>query len=119
LYGDYTQDSPPARIVEAVAGGEVDVAIVWGPLAGYFASRQARPLLLTPVSPEVDPPQLRFAWDISMGVRRGDESRRAELDDFLTRRRKDIGILLAEYGIPYAGSREARPASDARMASSR
>ena len=40
VYGDYTLANPPARIVEAVAAGQVDVAVVWGPLAGYFAKLQ-------------------------------------------------------------------------------
>ena len=39
VYGDYSQPNPPARIVEAVAAATVDVAVVWGPLAGYFAAR--------------------------------------------------------------------------------
>src|SRR5919108_4366575 len=58
VYGDYAQDNPAARIIAAVAAGEVDVAIVWGPLAGYFATRQAVPLEVIPVSPPLDPPAL-------------------------------------------------------------
>ena len=34
VYGDYSQPNPPARIVDAVAAGDVDIAVVWGPLAG-------------------------------------------------------------------------------------
>ena len=44
LYGDYAQPNPPAAIVEAVAAGDIDVAVVWGPLAGYFAAPAAHPL---------------------------------------------------------------------------
>ena len=54
--------------------GEIDVAVVWGPLAGYFAERQPIKLRITPVSPLVDGPQLPMIYDISMGVRRGDEA---------------------------------------------
>ena len=35
LYGDYSQTAPPARLVDAVANDDVDVAIAWGPMAGY------------------------------------------------------------------------------------
>ena len=35
LYGDYREPSPPSRIVKAVADGEIDIAVAWGPLAGY------------------------------------------------------------------------------------
>ena len=48
VYGDYAEESPPARIIEAVAKGEVDVAVVWGPLAGYFARRLGVDLALDP-----------------------------------------------------------------------
>jgi quinoprotein dehydrogenase-associated probable ABC transporter substrate-binding protein len=100
VYGDYAQANPPARIVEAVAKGEVDVAIVWGPLAGYFAKRQKVPLEITPVSPEIDPPFLPFVFDISMGVRRGDDAFREELEQILVRRRAEIESLLDEYAVP-------------------
>src|SRR4029079_17948612 len=50
LYGNYVDPNPPARIVESVGRGDVDVAVVWGPLAGYFAPRQTPPLTLQPVT---------------------------------------------------------------------
>src|SRR5215213_900646 len=70
VYGDYSKPSPSANIIEAVERGEVDVAVVWGPLAGYFARRHAG-LEVVPVSPQIDLPFLPFVYDISMGVRRG------------------------------------------------
>jgi quinoprotein dehydrogenase-associated probable ABC transporter substrate-binding protein len=90
LYGDYAQPNPPARIVDAVAAGEVDVAIVWGPLAGYFVKRQSVPLEIVPVSPQVDLPFLPFVYDISMGVRRGDERLKVELEKILEQKRPEI-----------------------------
>ncbi len=102
LYGDYSQDSPPARIVEAVARGDVDTAIVWGPLAGFFAPRQGAKLVLAPVTPQVDLPFLPFAWDISMGVRRGNSALRDQLDQFIERRGAEIERLLDEFGVPRA-----------------
>jgi quinoprotein dehydrogenase-associated probable ABC transporter substrate-binding protein len=102
LYGDYKQPNPPARIVEAVAKGEVDVAVAWGPLAGYFARRERAPLAVVPVSPQFDLPFLPFVYDISMGVRRGDEDLRQQLDDFLVRRHDEIQNILDDYGVPRA-----------------
>ena len=58
-------------IVRAVADQKVDIAIVWGPLAGYFAKKFGHDLRVTPVEPEVDPPGLPFTFAISMGVRKG------------------------------------------------
>ena len=104
VYGDYRQDNPPARIIEAVAKGEIDVAIAWGPLAGYFAARQGVPLEVVPVSPQVDLPFLPFVYDIALGVKRGNESLRTKLDSVLVRRRPDIERLLDDYGVPRAGA---------------
>ena len=109
VYGDYREDSPPARIIEAVASGEVDVAIAWGPLAGYFASRQQVPLDVRPVSPQIDLPFLPFVYDIALGVKRGNDPLRAELDEVLVRRRADIDKLLDEYGVPRVGGRSSPP----------
>ena len=100
LYGDYSQPNPPARIVEAVAKGEVDIAVVWGPLAGYFAERQHRPLRFMPVRPQFDGPRLPMVFDISMGVRKEDVALRQEIDDVLARRKPEIDAILAEFGVP-------------------
>ncbi|MBA3894914.1 MAG: quinoprotein dehydrogenase-associated putative ABC transporter substrate-binding protein [Gemmatimonadales bacterium] len=100
IYGDYSKANPPARIIEAVASGEIDVAMVWGPFAGYFAPRQSVPLRIVPVSPEVDPPALPFTFAISLGVRKGDDRLRGELDEVLRRRRIEIRKILDRYGVP-------------------
>jgi len=100
VYGDYAEPNPPARIVDAVARGDVDVAIVWGPLAGYFAQRAAVPLDVVPVSPRLDLPYLPFVFDIAMGVRRGDSAFRQQLDEIIVRRKPSIDSILIAYGVP-------------------
>jgi mxaJ protein len=100
VYGNYAQPNPPARVVDAVASGEVDLAVAWGPLAGYFAARQKVPLTVTPVSPQIDRPWLPFVFDIAMGVRRGDTALKGELERILVRRRREIDAILAEYRVP-------------------
>jgi mxaJ protein len=102
VYGDYSRPNPPARILDAVARGEVDLAVVWGPLAGYFGPREPVPLSLTPVSPQIDMPFLPFVFDISMAVRREDKELRAELDEVLEREQPRIDALLRRYGVPRA-----------------
>ena len=98
VLGDYSQPNPPARIVEAVVRGEVDVALVWGPLAGYFARHSDVPLTLSPTPPYDR--GLPFVFDISMAVRRGDTARLAQLNAFIAHERRQIDALLAEYGVP-------------------
>ena len=102
LYGDYSKPNPPAAIVDAVDRGDVDVALVWGPLAGFFAKRARHPLALTPVTPWLDGPQWPMVFDVSMGVRREDAELRGRLDDSLERNRRRIDALLAAYGVPRA-----------------
>ena len=108
VYGDYAQPNPTARIIEAVATGAVDVAVVWGPIAGYFARSQPVPLALVPVTPSQDAPALPFVFDIALGVRRGEEAFRAELDAILQRRRPDITRILDAYGVPRVETAEPR-----------
>ncbi|MCA0030891.1 substrate-binding domain-containing protein [Mesorhizobium sp. B263B2A] len=100
VYGDYSAPNPLARIVEAVAAGQIDLAVVWGPLAGYFAARQKVPLRVTPVVPLIDGPLLPMVYDISMGVRREDDALRGEVNAALAKHRAEINAVLAQYGVP-------------------
>jgi quinoprotein dehydrogenase-associated probable ABC transporter substrate-binding protein len=111
VYGDYAQPNPPARIVEAVSKGEVDVAVVWGPLAGYFAKRQRVPLEVVPVSPQIDLPFLPFVFDISIGVRRGDNEFKEQLEEILSRKSLEIESILDEYNVPRVGAAERQAGS--------
>jgi quinoprotein dehydrogenase-associated probable ABC transporter substrate-binding protein len=111
IYGDYSKPNPPADLIDAVARGDVDVAIAWGPLAGYFVQRAAVPLEVVPVSPQVDLPFLPFVFDIAMAVRRGDDSLRTRLDAVLEHRQDEIQQLLREYGVPLVSVTPARSAS--------
>jgi quinoprotein dehydrogenase-associated probable ABC transporter substrate-binding protein len=98
VYGDYSQPSPQRAIVDAVAAGDVDVAIVWGPLAGYFAAREHPPLAVTPVAPsDHDVP---FAFDISMAVRPDDAPLHDALDAALARRASEVTRILRRFGVP-------------------
>jgi len=100
VFGDYSQPNPPARIIDGVSAGDVDLAIAWGPLAGFFAKRSLVPLEIVPVSPAVDPPTLRFTFDISLAVRPDDENRKRQLEAVLERRKKEIARILADFGVP-------------------
>jgi mxaJ protein len=53
IYGDYRDPNPPARLIEAVSSGVIDIAIAWGPLGGYFAALQNPPLRVTQVHPSL------------------------------------------------------------------
>jgi mxaJ protein len=98
VYGDYREDSPPLRILEALAAGQIDVAVVWGPLAGGYARSRRVPLRLTPTPARDD--GLPLAFDIALGVRKDDRPLQEELDAILERRRAAIDKLLGDAGVP-------------------
>jgi mxaJ protein len=89
-------------VVDALARGEIDVAVAWGPFAGYYAARHPDTLVIHPVSPAVDLPVVPMVYDIAMGVRRGDDAFRAEINDVLKAKRAEIDAILASYGVPRA-----------------
>jgi mxaJ protein len=101
VYGDYRQESPPADVVRAVRAGEVDVAIAWGPLAGYYATRLGSPpLTVVPIPDAEAPAGSTFSFPIAIGVRHADHVLVTELDAVLRRRARDIVALLGAYGVP-------------------
>jgi len=110
LYGDYRQDNPPARLVEAVTAGKIDLAIAWGPLAGYFGARQDPPLRITPVQPIRDE-RFPMTFPIAMAVLPGSEWLKHEVEDAIAKRRPEIDAILSAYDVPRvdAFSRLARP----------
>jgi mxaJ protein len=96
----YDEEDRPEDIVEGVAKKEVDIAIVWGPLAGYFAKKSQVPLVLTPLGERDSLSDFPFRFNIAMGVRRRDRELRDSLDALLERKRPEIQAILKEYNVP-------------------
>ena len=119
IYGDYRTPNPPARLIDAVAAGDVDLAIVWGPLAGYFATHESVGLDVVPVSPAVDlfagAAPMPFTFDIALGVRHGDIRRRDQLQRALDREAPAIRRILDDYHVPLVAD-TARPRDTPRHA---
>ena len=99
VYGEYTEPNPPSKIIDAVVNKDVDIAVVWGPLAGYFAAKQTVPLDIGAVQTKLDE-KLPVAFGISIAVRYGEEQFKEKLNGILARNRRDIERILAEYHIP-------------------
>nr|WP_245283741.1 substrate-binding domain-containing protein [Bradyrhizobium sp. URHD0069] len=114
IYGDYREPDPPARLIEAVEHGEIDIAAAWGPLAGYAAKQSAVPLTVVPIiAGERFAPQ-QFQFDIAMGVRKGEHTLRDRLNDFITQNIGEITALLQSYGVPLVEKRLSSAAGEHR-----
>ncbi len=100
IFGDYNQPEPLRPIVDAVVDGDVDVSVVWGPVAGYFAQRASTPLEIVPVTPQIEPPFLPMVFSISAGVRQGDEDFADLLDRAFITRWDDVQAVLEDFNVP-------------------
>lgn len=93
----------PSPIMQAVADGTVDVAVVWGPAAGWFSRQSKTPLALTP-TPANDGAEWPMTFDISMGVKKGNDALKADVERALANRRGEIDGILERFGVPRVGS---------------
>jgi quinoprotein dehydrogenase-associated probable ABC transporter substrate-binding protein len=89
----------PGEIIEKdLAAGKIDMAIVWGPIAGYFAQRVKSPQLS--VVPMASEPGVRFDYQMAMGVRYGEREWKQQIESLIDSRRAEINAILKEFGVP-------------------
>lgn len=99
VYGEGRQGE---RMVRDVAQGRIDVALLWGPQAAYFAARMLQPLDLRVVHQPSDLPDMPFEYGIALGVRKADDELQRELDRALARSQSEIDVILRAYHVPRA-----------------
>jgi mxaJ protein len=97
FYGDSAR---PEDIINAVAKKDIDVAIVWGPIAGFFARSSPAPLVIQALPERDSLSEFPFQYNIGMGVRRRDRALRDSLQAVLDRRAPEIQGILKQYGVP-------------------
>ncbi len=92
----------PGYMIDDLAKGDIDVAIIWGPIGGYYAKLAKVPMVVTPI-PEYEKTDARGKehWNISIGVRHGDKQRLEKIQEVLDHRQGDIMKILDDYGIPH------------------
>ncbi len=89
----------PGEIIEKdLSAGKIDVAVVWGPLGGYFAKKIKQPELnIVPLTSE---PGVNFQYEMAMGVRFGEKEWKAQVDKFLDESKMEINAILREFNVP-------------------
>jgi quinoprotein dehydrogenase-associated probable ABC transporter substrate-binding protein/PQQ-dependent catabolism-associated CXXCW motif protein len=90
--------APGRDLMADLAAGEIDVALVWGPIAGYWAARQDEPISLVPL--HSDRPGLRMDYRISMGIRPNEPNWKQQLNDLIRELQPEITAILERYDVP-------------------
>jgi len=98
LLVDTRFDSPSRRMIEDLVAGQIDVALLWGPLGGYFAAQHGDALSITPLLHEAK--ASRMDYYIAMGVRPGETHWKREIDTLLAENKDAIQAILRDYHIP-------------------
>lgn len=93
---------PSSYLIDDLAKGDIDIAIAWGPIGGYFAKQSKIPMVVVP-TPEYETQNAKGKnyWNISIGVRKKDKERMAMIQGALDRNQDKINKILDDYGIPH------------------
>ena len=98
LMVDTRIDSSAEAMINDLTSGKIDAAILWGPLAGFYAKKASPPLHVTPLVKETTGP--RLVYRIGMGVRRADQNWKRLLNRLIQENQPAINKILLDYGVP-------------------
>ena len=96
----FPMDEGPGELIAAVARNKIDAAVVWGPVAGYYAAPYGKQLRVTAVEPEIDPPMLPFTYEMAAAVRKDEPELYTRVNVALNKRNRDIQQVLQQYHVP-------------------
>jgi len=100
LVVDTRVESPSADMIRDLAKGEIDIAILWGPFAGYYAKKAGSAFTITPIG---DAQGARMSFRIGFGVRHSDQNWKRELNQFIAQSQPALDRILLDYGVPLLG----------------
>ena len=98
LMVDTRYDSPTREMVDDIQSGAVDIGLLWGPIAGYYAKEAKQPLAMVPVPNEEGAP--RMDYHIAMGVRNNEPEWRRRINAAIAKRHAELTAILRDYGVP-------------------
>ena len=101
LVVDTRFDSPTHEMMDDLDRGEIDLALLWGPIAGYYAMKAKTPTAIVPLLKEQGGP--RMAYRIVMGVRHSDQNWKRALNKVISENQDEIQAILRSYGVPLLG----------------
>jgi quinoprotein dehydrogenase-associated probable ABC transporter substrate-binding protein len=95
---DLRPERQPHRQVQQVVDGELDVAAIWGPMAGWYQTMKKAPLVITPVNRMEDKTPMEFS--LAIGMRKNAKELKAKVEKAMFDNRDKIKAILTEYGVP-------------------
>jgi quinoprotein dehydrogenase-associated probable ABC transporter substrate-binding protein len=95
---DTRVDSSATAMIKDLTSGEIDAAVLWGPMAGYYARQANPPLHVTPLVKETTGP--RLVYRIGMGVRPADQNWKRLLNRLIQENQPAINKILLDFGVP-------------------
>ncbi len=98
LVVDTRYDAPTLDMIEDLKKGTIDIAVLWGPIAGYLAKKSETPLVVVPLIKETSGP--RMVYRIGMGVRHSDQNWKRDLNKLIAENQTEINKILTDYGVP-------------------
>jgi ABC-type amino acid transport substrate-binding protein len=97
---DTRYQNPMQDMANDVRSGEIDVGVLWGPHAGWYAAHGGEKLHVSPMLEEKQPGLPRLEYRITMGVRSGETAWKHEINNVIAKRQGDIDKILLDYGVP-------------------
>jgi len=98
LFVDTRLGTSAEAMIKDLQAGEIDVAVLWGPLAGWYAKQANPPLTIVPLLQEKG--GSRMVFRITMGVRPSDQEWKRELNRLIDENKDEIANVLSDYGVP-------------------
>lgn len=97
---DTRYENPAQEMANDVRKGEIDIGVLWGPLAGWYAKQGGEALVVIPIVEPPRPNTEKLEYRITMGVRAGETAWKHEINDVIAKRQGDIDKILLDYGVP-------------------
>jgi quinoprotein dehydrogenase-associated probable ABC transporter substrate-binding protein len=104
LVVDTRVDSSAQAMMRDLASGEIDVGVLWGPMAGYYAKQANPPIRVVTLVKQTGGPQL--AYHMAMGVRPSDQNWKRQLNRLIAQNQGEINRLLLGFGVPLLDERD-------------
>jgi quinoprotein dehydrogenase-associated probable ABC transporter substrate-binding protein len=111
LVVDTRYDSSPLAMMKDINAAEIDAGVLWGPIAGYYASHANPPLHMTLLLNEKGGPHLDYR--IVMGVRPSDQNWKRQLNQLIAENQPAINKILLDYGVPILNENDQLITADA------